>query len=46
MADLAGVRKAQEDAGFERSESEMRKIVETGYDLATRCRKPAVTNSE
>jgi len=39
-------RKAQEDAGFERSESELRKIVETGYDLATALAETAVTNSE
>lgn len=39
-------RKAQEDAGFERSESELRKIVETGYDLATALAESAVANSE
>ena len=39
-------RKAQEDAGFERSESELRKIVETGYDLATALAETAVANSE
>ncbi|WP_146523344.1 hypothetical protein [Stieleria varia] len=38
-------RKAQEDAGFERSESELRKIVETGYDLATALAESAVANS-
>ncbi len=39
-------RKAQEDAGFERSESELRKIVETGYDLATALAESAVANSQ
>ncbi|EMI18253.1 protein disulfide isomerase [Rhodopirellula maiorica SM1] len=39
-------RKAQEDAGFERSESELRKIVETGYDLATALAESAVDNSQ
>jgi hypothetical protein len=39
-------RKAQEDAGFERSESELRKIVETGYDLATALIESAVANSQ
>lgn len=39
-------RKAQEDAGFERSDSEVRKIVESGYDLATELAQAAVTNSE
>lgn len=39
-------RKAQEDAGFERSESELRKIVETGYDLATALAQSAVANSQ
>ena len=37
-------RQAQEDAGFERSDSELRKIVETGYDLATALAQSAVTN--
>ncbi|WP_146598362.1 hypothetical protein [Novipirellula aureliae] len=39
-------RKAQEDAGFERTESELRKIVEDGYDLATALADTAVANSE
>lgn len=39
-------RKAQEDAGFERSDSEVRKIVEVGYDLATELAQAAVANSE
>ncbi|MEO1616578.1 MAG: hypothetical protein AAFV88_12050 [Planctomycetota bacterium] len=39
-------RKAQEDAGFERSESEVRKIVESGYALATELAQAAVANSE
>lgn len=39
-------RKAQEDAGFERSDSELRKIVEEGYDLATALAEAAVTNCE
>ncbi|MEO1527218.1 MAG: hypothetical protein AAFX06_17395 [Planctomycetota bacterium] len=39
-------RKAQEDAGFERSDSEVRKIVESGYDLATELAQAAVSNSE
>ena len=39
-------RKAQEDAGFERSDSEVRKIVETGYDLATELAQAAVANSQ
>ncbi|GAB5402408.1 MAG: hypothetical protein Aurels2KO_06390 [Aureliella sp.] len=39
-------RKAQEDAGFERSDSELRKIVETGYDLATALAEAAVNNCQ
>lgn len=37
-------RKAQEDAGFERSDSELRKIVEDGYDFATALAETAVAN--
>ena len=39
-------REAQKDAGFERSDSEVRKIVENGYDLATALSETAVANSE
>lgn len=39
-------REAQKDAGFERSDSEVRKIVEEGYDLATSLAEAAVTNSQ
>lgn len=39
-------RKAQEDAGFERSDSELRKIVEAGYDFATALAETAVANCE
>ena len=39
-------REAQKDAGFERSDSEVRKIVEEGYDLATALAEAAVSNSE
>lgn len=39
-------REAQKDAGFERSDSEVRKIVEEGYDLATALATAAVTNSQ
>lgn len=39
-------RKAQEDAGFERSDSELRKIVEDGYDFATQLAETAVANCE
>ena len=39
-------REAQKDAGFERSDSEVRKIVEEGYDLATSLAEAAVANSQ
>ena len=39
-------REAQKDAGFERSDSEVRKIVEEGYDLATALAEAAVENSQ
>lgn len=39
-------REAQKDAGFERSDSEVRKIVEDGYDLATALAEAAVNNSQ
>ncbi len=39
-------REAQKDAGFERSDSEVRKIVEEGYDLATALAATAVKNSQ
>ena len=39
-------RKAQEDAGFERSDSELRKIVEDGYEFATALAEAAVANCE